>query len=183
VAPELALRVGAAVGEGLLRELPDAFVGVELGGVAGEAREVQSGEDATQRPDRVALVDAPVVPHEDDRSSEMAKQMSKEGADLGVLDVLGVEAVVEAEPSATGAHGDTGNDRDPIAPLPVVEKGRLASRRPGLAHTRNQEEARLVDEDEVGTQPRGFFLMRGHSSVFQRSIAASLRSKARRSGF
>lgn len=40
VPPELALGVGASVGEPLLRELPDTFVGVELGGIAGEAIEV-----------------------------------------------------------------------------------------------------------------------------------------------
>jgi len=183
VTPELALGVGTPVGEPLLRELPDAFIGVELGGVAGEAIEVEAGEGATQRTDRISLVNGSVVPYEDDRSSKMAKQISKEGADLGVLDVLDVEGVVQAETSPARAHRDAGDDRDSIAPLPVVEQGRLAPGRPGLAHARNQEEARLVDEDQVGTQPRGFFLMRGHSSRFQRSIASSFRSKARRSGF
>lgn len=137
----------------------------------------------TEGTDRIPLVNAPVVPHEDDRSSEMPKQVSKEGADLGVLDVLGVEAGVQAEASTAGAHRDAGDHGDSIPPLPVVEERRLAAWRPGLADARNQEKARLVDEDEVGTQPRGFFLMRGHSSRFQRSIASSLRSKARRSGF
>ena len=90
-APQFALGVGTSVRECLLRELPDAFVRVELGGIAGEAMEVQPGEDATQRTNRIAFVNASVVPHEHDRSSEMAEQMSQEGADLGVLDVLGVE--------------------------------------------------------------------------------------------
>ena len=183
VPPQLALGVGTPVREPLLRELPDAFVRVELGGIAGEAIEVQPGEDATQRTDRIPFVNASVVPHEHDRSSEMAKQMSQEGADLGVLDVFRMERVVQAEATAAGTHGDARDHGDPIAPLPVVEQRRLASWRPGLAHARNQEEARLVDEGEVGTQPRGFFLMRGHSSFFQRSIASSLRSRARHSGF
>ena len=109
--------------------------------------------------------------------------MAHKGAELRVLDVLGVEAVVQAETTAAGTHGDARDHRDPIAPLVVVEKRRLPPRRPGLTDARNQEEARLVDEDEVGTQPRGFFLMRGHSSLFQRSIASAFRSNARRSGF
>src|SRR5688572_6103619 len=109
--------------------------------------------------------------------------MAKERADLGMPDVLGVEAVVQAETSTAGAHRDAGDHGDPIPPLSMVEERGLSPRRPGLVDARNQEEARLVDEDEVGTQPRDFFLMRDHSSRFQRSIASSLRSRARRSGF
>lgn len=180
---ELVLGVGTPVGEPLFRELPDAFVRVELGGVAGEAIEMQPGEGATQRLDCVSLVNGSVVPHEDDGSAEMAKQVPEEGADLEVLDVFRVQGVVQAETPAARAHRDRGDDRDAIAPLPVVEQRRLAPQRPRLAHTRNQEEARLIDEDEVSTQPRGFFLMRGHSCFFQRSIASSFRSRARRSGF
>lgn len=183
VPPELVLGVGTTVRKPLFRELPDAFVRVELGGVAGEAIEVQPGEGATERPDRVSLVNGPVVPHEDNRPSEMAKQVPEKGTDLGVPDVLGVQGVVQPETPAVRAYRDRGDDRDSIAPLPVVEQRRLAPQRPGLAHTRDQEEARLIDEDEVSTQPRGFFLMRGHSCFFQRSIASSFRSRARRSGF
>lgn len=126
VPPQLALGVGSAVGEPLLRELPDTFVGVELRGVAGEAIEVQPGKGATQRSDRIALVNASIVPDQDDRSAEMSKQLPEEGADLGVLDVLGVEAVVEAETAAPWTHRDAGDDRDSITPLAVVEQRRLA---------------------------------------------------------
>lgn len=47
VSPQLLLGVGTPVGELALREVPDAFVGVELGGVAGESIEVQPGKSAT----------------------------------------------------------------------------------------------------------------------------------------
>ena len=181
--PELALRVGPSIGKPLLRELPDTFIRVELGRIAGEVVEVQTGERAAQRPDRIPLVNGAAIPHEDDRSSQVAQQSTKEGADLGVLDVLGVEGVVQAEASSAGAHRQPGDHGDAIASLPVVQQRRLAARRPSLADAGNQEEARFVDEDEMGTQPRGFFLMRRHSSFFQRSIASSFRSSARRSGF
>ena len=181
--PELLQRVGASIGELVLRKPPDAFVGVELRRVAGEAKEMEPGEGTAHGTDRVSLVDRAAIPEQDDGSSEMAEQMAQEGADLGVLDVLRVEAVVQTETTAAGTHGDARDHGDPIVPLVVVKKRGLSARRPGLADTRNQEEARLVDEDEMGTQPRGFFLMRGHSSRFHRSIASSFRSKARRSGF
>jgi len=182
VPPQLALRVGTPIREGLLRKLPDAFVGVELRGIAGEAIEVEPGEEAAHRTDRIPFVNASVVPHQHDRPAEMAEQLAQEGADLGVLDVLRMEGVVEAQATAAGTHRDARDDGDSIAPLPVIEQRRAPARRPRLADARNQEEARFVDEDEVGTQPRGFFLMRGHSCSFQRSMASSLRSSARRSG-
>lgn len=183
VPPELLQGVGASVGELVLREPPDAFIGVELRRVAGEAMELEPGEGTTQGTDRVSLVNRAAVPEQDDGTPEMAEQMAHKGADLRVLDVFLVEAVVQAEATAPGTHGDARDHGDSIAPLVVIEKRRLSARRPGLADTRNQEEARFVDEDEMGTQPRGFFLMRGHSSRFQRSMASSFRSKARRSGF
>jgi hypothetical protein len=43
-------------------------------------------------------------------------------------------------------------------------------------------EARLVEEPEPGLQPLGFFLIRGQWAFFQRVIARSLRSLARRAG-
>ena len=73
VAPKLLQRVGAPVGELVLREPPDAFVGVELGRVAREAMEMEPGEGTTQGSDHVTLVNRAAVPEQDDRSSEMAE--------------------------------------------------------------------------------------------------------------
>jgi hypothetical protein len=65
----------------------------------------------------------------------------------------------------------------------MAQLRRLAAGRPGAAHGGDQEEARFVREDKVGAQPRGVFFTRGQTSRFQRSIARSSRSRARRSGF
>ncbi len=109
--------------------------------------------------------------------------MPDEVADLRMPDVLRVETVVQAETAAARAHGDSRDDGDPVSPLVVVKDWRLSARGPRLVHTRDQEEARLVDENDVGAQPRSFFFTRGQSLRFQRLIRSSLRSKARRSGF
>jgi len=183
MASKLALRVGSAVGEGALRELPDALVGIELRGVARKAVEVQTGIAVLQRSNGFAAVDRAVVPHHDHSTSQVAEQASQEGADLGVSDVVRREREVEAVAPAARAHREAGDDGDPVVSLAMPKQRRLAARRPGAPHARDQEEARLVDEDEVGAQPRGFFLMCGQVLRFQRSIRASSRSSARRSGF
>lgn len=183
MAEELALRVGPAVGEGALGELPDALVRVELRGVAGKAIEMEPGIAGLERADGLAAVDRAVVPDHDHGTAEMAEQIPEECAHLRVLDVLGGEQEVEAAAPAAGTHREAGDDRDALAPLAVTQQRGLTPRRPGATHARDQEEARLVDEDEVGAQPRGFFLMRGQASRFQCSMRSSLRSSARRSGF
>ena len=76
--PELGERVGAPVGELVLREPPDALIGVELRRVAGEAKEMEPGEHTAEGADRVSLVDRAAVPEQQDRSSEMAEQMTQE---------------------------------------------------------------------------------------------------------
>jgi len=183
MAEELALRVRPTVGEGTLGELPDALVRVELRGVGGEAVEMEPGKAGLECADGFAAVDRAVVPDHDHGAAEMAEQIPEEGAHFRVLEVLGGEQEVEAAAPAAGTHREAGEDRDALAPLAVPEQRRLPPRRPGPAHARDQEELPLVDEDEVGPQPRGFFLMRGQVSRFQSSMRSSLRSSARRSGF
>jgi len=128
-------------------------------------------------------VNAGVVPDHDDVSAEVAQQVPKELADLVVPDVLGVALKVQADTPAPGSKGDARDHGDAIMPVAVTNDGRLTARSPGLSHRGDQEEARLVDEDDVGTQPRSVFFTLGQVRRFQRSMASSSRSNARRSGF
>ena len=113
----------------------------------------------------------------------MLEKVPQKGTDLGVADVVSMAAEVEAEAVALGADGDAGDDRDAVVAVPVIHVRSVATPRPGPAQGWDQEEARLVDEDDVGTQPRSVFFTRGQSLRFQRSMASSSRSSARRSGF
>ncbi len=175
--------VGAAVGETPFGGGPDGLVGVELRGVGWKEFEMQSREPATDFPNPFSFVDAGVVPDHNDVPAEVAQQVSEEFTHLVVPDVLRVTPKVQADPPTPGSNRDARNDRDPIMPVTMMKEGRLTARSPGLSHRGNQEEARLVDEDDVGTQPRSVFFTRSQSLRFQRSIFSSSRSRARRSGF
>ena len=109
--------------------------------------------------------------------------MPEEFTDLAVLDVLRVTPEVQADAPTLGRNGDARDHGDAIMPVAMVNAGRLTARSPGLSYRGNQEEARLVDEDDVGTQPRSVFFTRSQSLRFHRSIFSSSRSRARRSGF
>ena len=175
--------VGATVGETPFGIGPDGFVGVELRGVGRKAFQMQPREPAADFPDRFSLVNAGVVPDHEDVPAEVAQQVPKEFADLAVSDVRGVALEVQADAPTPGCQGDARDHGDAIMPVAMVNQGRLSARSPGLSHRGDQEEARLVDEDDVGTQPRSVFFTLGQVRRFQRSIFSWSRSKARRSGF
>ena len=101
---ELALGVGSAVGQTALGLLPDAFVRIELGGVAREAVEMQPGMTCLQRTDGIAAVDRAVVPDHDHGTSKMSEQVTQEGADLRLPDVVSKQLEVEAITSPVRAH-------------------------------------------------------------------------------
>ena len=180
---EVALGIGSTVGQAALGLLPDAFVRVELGGVAREAVEMQPRMTGLQRTDGIAAVDRAVVPDHDHGTAKMSEQVAQEGADLRLPDVMSKELEVEAIASPARAHRNAGDRGDAIPALAMAKQRRLPSWRPRSAHARRQDEPRFVDEDEVGAQPRGFFLISRQVFFFQSAMRSSLRSRARRSGF
>ncbi len=175
--------VGATVGETPFGVGPDGFVGIELRGVGRKEFEMQPREPAAEFPNPFSFVNAGVVPNHDDGPAEMAQQVPEEFADLTVPDVLRVAPEVQADAPTLGSQGDARDHGDAIMPVAMMNDGRLTTGSPGLSHRGDQEEARLVDEDDVGTQPRSVFFTLGQVCLFQRSITSSSRSSARRSGF
>lgn len=179
---ELIEVVGAAIGQCPLGGPPDALIGIELGGVRWQGYEAQARLALPQRHQRRAAMNAGVVPDHEDRSAQVAEHVSDEVSSVDSADVGALPAVEETQALPLRADGDRRVDREPVASVVVLEDGRLPARRPGAAHRRDQEEAGFVGEDDPGTQPCGVFFTRGQVEVFQRAMAASSRSMARRSG-
>jgi hypothetical protein len=175
--------VGAAIGETPFGVGPDGFVGVELRGVRRKAFEMQPREPTADFTNRFSFVNAGVVPDHDDVPAEVAQHVPEEFADLVVPNVLRVASKVQADAPTPGSQGNARDHGDAIMPVAMMNDGRLTARSPGLSHRGDQEEARLVDEDKVGTQPRSVFFTLGQFLRFQRSMTSSSRSSARRSGF
>lgn len=133
---------------------------------------------------RGSIVGRRIVEYNDQRAVQMTQQSAEEDAYFLLPDIVEVELIVQAQTLSSGTHGDSGNDRDFVAPSLAVIVNRGASlRRPSPGHVRDQEEARFVGEDEVGAQPHGVFFIRGHSCCFHRAMPSSFLSRARRSGF
>jgi len=176
-------RVRVTVGKGCLGEVPDAFIGVELGGVGRKRDQVESSEAAAHLSDRNATVDGGVVPDDDDVATQVTEQVAQELAHSLAVDVVAMESVAEAHPVPHGADRQAADDRDPVATVAVPHDRRLSLRRPGPHQRGDQLEAALVRKDDVGTQPRGVSFTSGQVSRLHCSMASWSRSSARRSGF
>ena len=132
-----------------------------------------------------ALVDVQAISDQQDRSTQVSEEISEKVDHPEAIDVqIRGEGKVKSYLSAGRGDGQRGDDRRLLAVTTALKEDRgLASGRPGTTDERRREEAALVQEDDMGPQPRGFFLMRGHSTLTQRRMASSSRSRARRSGF
>jgi len=175
--------VRAAVGKVSLEMSPNPFVRVEFGSVARKGFQMEPRKPMGQVTDRLSLVNAGIVQKHDDVAVQVSKQMMQEFADFGVPDILFMKMTIQPQVFPFRADRNTRNRRDFVVPVAVTMNGSPASGCPGFAQVWDQQESGFVNKDKVGAQPCGVFFIRGHSSVFQRLISFSSRSKARLSGF
>jgi len=111
----------AAVGEVALRPGPNPFVGVELGRVGGEVRDVQARVSPQELGERRAGVCSGIVQQHDDRTTEVAEQFAEKSTHFLLSDVGEEEQIVEAQVLSLGADRDPRDDGDFVAaPLPMA---------------------------------------------------------------
>jgi hypothetical protein len=120
-----------------------------------------------------AAVGGHAVPDDEQTALHVTLQVFQEVDHLLGLDRTGIEAKVKVPPRETGDGGE-------LLPVEVELQDRgLAFGTPGAHPVRLLAQAAFVDEEERAPFGFGFFLMRGHSTRFQRAISSSLRSRAR----
>lgn len=168
----------APVRESLFGQLPDAFVGIELGRVRGKLVEMQSARSRAERAHELPTMRVAAVPDDEEMTGDRPQQGAQEVAGLLLADVVDVELKVEVQALPNRRDRDPGDRRDAIPSIEAPHRWCLADRGPGRNDGRSQLEARLVDEDEVGTQPYGVFFTAGQSSRTKRRISAASRSSA-----
>ena len=133
--------------------------------------------------DRRAFVNLAVVEQGDDVSAQMAQDVFEKPADHLAVNVGVKQVAVQSQEAARRADRNPRDGRDPVMPVDVAMDGRLAARTPRLTHRRDQQEARFIEEENMGSQPCGVFFTRGHAVRVHRAMPSSSRSIARRSGF
>ena len=173
-----------AVGELCFEMRPHPFIRVEFRRVAGKPFEMQTRAPRLQGLDVRPLVNAAAIQHDDHLAAEMTQQGAEEDGDLDVADILArMQMQIEANPAARCTDGDGGNRRDLVALVAVPDDWRLAPGRPGPPDIGDQQESAFVGERQMSLQALRVFFILVQRYRFQRSMAASSRSIARRSGF
>ena len=137
------------------------------------------------RRDDVSPMARQPIPDDQKAAWQVARERTEERDQPRRRDIL-VGAQREVQPRAL-APGRQGQGRDDGHLLPgrpaLIQDRRPAAGRPGPPHDRGEQQPTFVDEHQAGVQAPRFFLMRGQSTFTHRWIAASSRSRARRSGF
>ncbi len=112
-------------------------------------------------------------PDDEEFTFDVTLEVLQEVDHLLGLDRTGVKAKVKVPPRQSG-------DGRELLPVEVELQDRgLAFGTPCAYPVWLLAQTALVDEEERAPFSFGFFLMRGHSTRFQRAISSSLRSRAR----
>ena len=173
-----------AIGELCLEMRPDPFIGVQFRRVPRKPLEMETGTPSRQGLHLGSLVNAAAVQEDDDMAAEVPQEGAQKDRDLDGADVLaGMQMQIEADPAARRTDGHGRNRRDFVALVAVPDDRGLAPGRPRPPDVRDQQKPAFVGERQVGLQALRVFFILVQRYRFQRSMAASSRSIARRSGF
>ena len=177
------LGVGATVGQNSIEMIPDAFVGIQFGGIGRESHQMKTACARKKFLHRIAAMDLAVVQENDEMAGHLPKQMTKEESDFLALDIVPIELTIEGTVKPLGTHRDTGDGGDSVMTVMIGQDRGLAHRAPGTTDGGNQQETGFVNKDNVRRPERGVFFTAGHTFRFHAAMASSSRSIARASGF
>ncbi len=169
--PEIA---GAQVGQLVLFPVtPEVLHGVKLRGISWETFHPDFAFQAFQvLAHESAAVSGHAVPDDEQLTLDVTLEVFQKIDHLLGLDCAGIKAKVKIPPRQPG----DGRELFPVE-VELQDRG-LAFGTPRPYPVRLLAQAAFVDEDERTPFCLGFFLMRGHSTRFQRTISTSLRSRA-----
>ena len=147
------------VGHSPLEIAPDELIWVEFGCVTREAMEAQSRRCAQEIADENASVLVDVVPDDEYWAAQTLEQQAQESNDIRRPDVpVAQKPGVKRDVLSFGLNADSRDRGDIGPPASATQNGSLSAGRPGPGDWRNQQEAALVNEDEMGASLFGFFL-------------------------
>lgn len=114
------------IGERPIGLRPDKLRRVELGGVGGEAEDLESRVVAEESLDFLAAVNGAPVPQEDHRPPQVPEEVVAERADLQPAEVPGPALEVEGQAAVPGRDRQAADDREAVAAVAVGQQRGLA---------------------------------------------------------
>ena len=160
--------------------LPEPLARIEFGGVRWQALQVHPLGRAIrqERLDDLTAVNGGAVPDDDHATEDLAEEMLQRGNDINRVHRVILRMEVELALGREGA-----DRRQMVTGIPFPQNRRLADGSVGAYDTGQRVKPGLVyEEDRLRLDLRPF-LMAGQVSSRHCAIAASLRCRARRTGF
>src|SRR5208337_4966740 len=87
----------------------------------------------------------------------MAKQMLEKCVDIPTREIPSSKLEVESQTPPFRRYGQRIDGRNTILFVKVVREGRLSLRGPGASNVRNEQEARFIEEGQMGSTSSGVF--------------------------
>lgn len=175
---------GNEVGQGrVLGVAPEGFDRIEVGCVSGQPFDVEPSRSPLVQSAHGRAMDVEPIQHHDQRPPMKTMQLSQVAHHVAGSYVAVLHDEMRANSQSSRRETQAADHAQAVVPLRNDLPGPRTDRRPRAPIQRLQAEAGFVEKDECCPPSPGLFLIRGQSCVRQRSIAASLRSAARRCGF
>lgn len=151
--------VGDKVGQvGVLGVVPNLFDRIQFGGVRREKSHFYGLGKAFPQLSGGGFVNTGSIPDHDQVPPQTPMYFGDEVFHHGRLDVLGIDAEVNAQASLFGRNSDRCDDGEAVVAVPrIVDRG-LPPWRPSTADHRLQQEPALVQKDKSGVIGPPFFL-------------------------
>ena len=169
---------GNQIGDFMRLEMPPhIFNRIEFGRIGGQPFELNPslgiGDEVF---DQKAAMNGCAIPKDQDLSGNMPLEIFKKIDYLQTFDAAGMDLKKESP------QGQAANQRKAFPVEGLLQNGRLSAQRPGARPRRPGAQPAFVNKDNGLALPVRLFFNAGQTCCFQRAIALSSRSMARRSG-
>ena len=169
---------GDQVGDFVRLEMPPhVFDGIEFERIGGQPLDLEAplggGNEVF---DQKAAMDGRAIPENQDFSGNLLLEVFQELNDLKTFDAAGMD--LKQKPP----QGQSADERKAFPVERLLQNRRLPSRGPGACARWSGAQPAFVNQDKGLALPARLFFNAGQTARFQRAIACSSRSMARRSG-
>ena len=107
-------------------------------------------------------------------STEVLQEVVQEVSHVKRLKILPLESEVKPQVSPLGRDGKTGDGRDSVSPVKMMQDRSLSPRCPCPTNIGNEEKPALIEKGQMGSKCDGFFLL--PAIVSSSSVLSPLRS-------
>jgi len=165
LAVELRNILRGAVGQAAIALAPDVLSRIEFRGVRREVLRLNPGVPAEERLHGLTPVNRALIPEQDQRAAEVSQELPEEPANIQPIEAAGLEPDVQRQAAPAGRDRQRTDGRDValLVEIPCIRG--VPSGCPGALEVRDEQEAALVEEDQVGADPIGVFLYAATGAV------------------